>query len=187
MGLGNPGPKYQNTRHNIGFDWVDAAVGQLFGHDLKFSSKFDSLYCVGRLGEAEVHFLKPQTYMNLSGGAVRKWRKKFQGDVRFLVVLDDVDLALGRLRLRWTGRDAGHRGMRSICDNLGTQDVPRLRIGVGRPTDETRDYVLEKFDPDEKKTVQDLLAVAGEHLTAFVEKQPDEALNIINGFRGGMA
>jgi len=181
VGLGNPGPRYQGTRHNIGFDWVDSAVSQVFSSGSKsapkFTNKFNSLWFEAELeldgNPYEIHFLKPQTYMNESGKALVEWKQKHQGDSNFLIVFDDMDLPVGKLRLRQKGSDGGHRGMRSIIERLGTQEVPRLRLGVGRPSvdgvrEETIDHVLEKFSGPEKKAVSKLLADAGSQLKDYV-------------------
>jgi len=152
IGLGNPGPKYKGTRHNIGFAWLDAVMNSsvFANQNPSFTEKFSSLWWAGSCESTEVHLLKPQTFMNVSGQAVVKWRSKFQGDVRFLVVMDDMDLPLGKIRLRFEGSDGGHRGLRSIIERLGDKNIPRLKLGVGRPQEDSVDHVLSKFKPDEK-------------------------------------
>lgn len=185
IGLGNPGARYRHTRHNIGFDWLDAAVADIFGSDAEkaFQEKFKSLYFRAEAFGHEFHFLKPQTYMNESGRAAAEWAQKFQGEKRILVVLDDLDLPLGKLRLRPDGSDGGHRGLRSMIECLGTSDIPRLRIGIGRPAGETIDYVLESFKPEEKKVLDQVFKRAGSDLKAFAELEMVKAMNQINGAR----
>lgn len=188
VGLGNPGPRYQGTRHNIGFDWIDSAISQIFSRP-SWNEKFQSFWFQSDLeisgSRYELHFLKPQTYMNESGKALVDWKQKHQGDSRMLVVFDDMDLPLGKLRLRAKGSDGGHRGMRSIIERLGTQDIPRLRLGIGRPAvdgvrEETLDHVLEKFSPDEKKITAKLFADAGNQLKDFIVHDFEKAMNKIN-------
>jgi PTH1 family peptidyl-tRNA hydrolase len=182
MGLGNPGPRYNNTRHNIGFAWVNEAVRQL-NFDFKFSEKFESEWLTGKWNDLEIHFLKPQTYMNNSGQAYEKWKSKFQGPSQLLVVLDDLDLPVGKIRYRPDGSDAGHRGLRSIIEHSQTAEVPRLRIGIGKPAGaEAVDYVLEKFSPDDQEILSKVLASAGEQLKIWLTaKNAEEAMNKLNG------
>ena len=123
--------------------------------------------------------------MNESGKALRAWRSKNQGDVRVVSAFDDMDIALGRLRLRYQGSDGGHRGIRSLIEHWGSQEIPRIRLGVGRPgegssEDEVVDYVLKKFLPAERKIVDQLLAEAGEHLKAFLQLDQERAMNAVN-------
>lgn len=188
LGLGNPGPKYQGTRHNIGFDWVNSAVSQLFGAT-QWQEKYESAYCEQSAQwsgqEFDLHFLKPLTYMNESGRAFDRWKSKNQGESRFLVAYDDMDLPLGKLRLRNKGSDGGHRGMRSLIERGGTDEIPRLRIGIGRPEqdgkrDDTLNHVLERFDPSEKIIVERLLADAGEQLKILLTCTYEQAMNKIN-------
>ncbi len=184
VGLGNPGPRYDGTRHNIGFDWIDEVVKQNLSGGLKeFSKKFQSLWCMTTVRGQEVHFLKPQTFMNLSGEALAEWKSKYQGETRYIVVFDDMDLELGRLRLRYDGSDGGHRGLRSVIEHLGTKEVPRLRIGIGRPAGEVIDYVLEKFKPEEKKTLESIMNKANDFLHLLIEDDLTKAMNEINGAR----
>lgn len=183
IGLGNPGKKYDRTRHNIGFMWIDRVVTELSsGSSTAFKERFQSHWSEQKVGDKEVHFLKPQTYMNLSGEALRDWKKKYQGETRVFVVLDDVDLPFARLRLRARGRDAGHRGMRSIIEHYGTDDIPRLKIGVGRSDDDTVDHVLQKFSPDEMKVVEKLLDSAAEHFRSILDDDFEAAMNVVNGW-----
>ncbi len=152
VGLGNPGDEYAAHRHNVGFRVVDALAG---AHGLNFSREKGAKARVaqGRIDGRPVVLAKPQTFMNLSGQAVvRLSRSRDVPPERILVVYDDLDLPLGRLRLRPEGGSGGHKGMRSIIDSLGSQAFPRLRVGIDRPPGrmDPADYVLRPFAGDEK-------------------------------------
>src|SRR5215207_9119736 len=149
-GLGNPGGGYARTRHNIGFLVADELASR---HDGSFRSKFNGQLAEVRLGDLRLALLKPETYMNVSGksvGAARKFFKVDPGDL--LVVHDDVDLEPGRLQARLGGGLAGHNGLRSVAQHLGTPEFARLRIGVGRPERgdprPVADFVLSPFSPE---------------------------------------
>jgi peptidyl-tRNA hydrolase, PTH1 family len=149
-GLGNPGREYERTRHNAGWLVADELARR---HGGSFRGKFSGQFAETRLEELRLALLKPETYMNVSGrsiGAARKFFKVDPADV--LVVHDDVDLEPGRLQARFGGGLAGHNGLRSIAQSLGTNDFLRLRIGVGRPGRGDRrsvaDYVLDEFEPE---------------------------------------
>jgi peptidyl-tRNA hydrolase, PTH1 family len=149
-GLGNPGPGYARTRHNMGFLVADELARR---HDGSFRSKFNGQLSELRLDGLRVAVLKPETYMNVSGKSVAAARKFFKVEPEDLVVVhDDVDLVPGRLQARLGGGLAGHNGLRSIASALGTQDFLRLRIGVGRPERgdprPVADYVLSEFEPE---------------------------------------
>src|ERR671915_725122 len=149
-GLGNPGPGYARTRHNMGFLVADELARR---HDGSFRSKFNGQLAELRIDGLRVAVLKPETYMNVSGKSVAAARKFFKVEPQDLVVVhDDVDLVPGRLQARLGGRLAGHNGLRSIASALGTQDFLRLRIGVGRPERgdprPVSDYVLSEFEPE---------------------------------------
>jgi peptidyl-tRNA hydrolase, PTH1 family len=149
-GLGNPGREYERTRHNIGWMVADELARRT---DASFRSKFSGQLAEGRLGEQRIALLKPETYMNESGRSIAAAARFFKvPPSSLLVVHDDVDLAEGRLQARSGGGLAGHNGLRSIAQALGTQDFLRLRIGVGRPERGDRrpvsDYVLSPFDPE---------------------------------------
>ncbi len=149
-GLGNPGPSYARTRHNVGWRVVDELARR---HEGSFRGKFSGQLAEVRLDGLRLALLKPETYMNVSGKSVAAARSFFKTDPgQLLVVHDDVDLEPGRLQARRGGGLAGHNGLRSIAGALGTQDFLRLRIGVGRPGRGDRrpvaDYVLSDFEPE---------------------------------------
>ena len=152
-GLGNPGARYERDRHNIGWMVIDELARR---HDASFKSKFNGRFSETRVREARVALLKPETYMNESGRAISAAARFFKaapGEV--LVVHDDVDLEVGRLQARLGGGLAGHNGLRSIAQSLGTPEFLRLRIGVGRPERgdprDVADYVLAPFEPHEDR------------------------------------
>jgi PTH1 family peptidyl-tRNA hydrolase len=161
-GLGNPGAAYERTRHNVGWRVVDELARR---HDGSFRGKFSGQLAEVRLDGLRVALLKPETYMNVSGKSIAAARRFFKTDPEaLLIVHDDVDLETGRLQARQGGGLAGHNGLRSIAQALGTQDFLRLRIGVGRPGRGDRrpvaDYVLSEFDPD--VDVEALVSLAAE-------------------------
>lgn len=150
-GLGNPGRDYVGTRHNIGFDAADAIAAK---YDIKFSkNKFKAVFGEGIIGGEKVILAKPQTFMNLSGESIRELRDWYKiPDSNIIIIYDDISLPLGKLRLRGKGSAGGHNGMKSIIYQLQTDVFPRLKIGVGAPSDidyDLADYVLGKFSKDE--------------------------------------
>lgn len=154
-GLGNPGKKYENTRHNAGFDALDYCAEQ-WGVSVS-RSKFDALTGTGTVGGRKVLLLKPQTFMNLSGVAVQKAADFYHIPPEHIIVLfDDISLAPGKLRLRKSGSAGGHNGIKSIIASQG-QDFPRVKIGVGekpRPDYDLADWVLSRFTEQERKAIQ---------------------------------
>lgn len=150
FGLGNPGNKYRNTKHNIGFITVDRIAENL---GLTFNqTKFKSLYAEGRIGTEKIILIKPQTFMNLSGESVQPWMDYYNltGD-DIVIIYDDMDLPVGKIRLRMQGGSGGHNGMKSIIQHLGTKDFNRIRVGVGRPFPRQTviSHVLSQFPTDE--------------------------------------
>ncbi|TVQ49496.1 MAG: aminoacyl-tRNA hydrolase [Gloeocapsa sp. DLM2.Bin57] len=184
VGLGNPEPKYLDTRHNIGFMVVDACA-QLWGLSWQEEKRFQGLITQGvtRRGQP-IRLLKPLTYMNRSGQSVRAvydWYKLSVDDV--LVVYDDLDLPVGRLRLRKSGSAGGHNGMKSIIAHLGGQDFPRLRLGIGKSefsSKNTVSHVLGKFTPEEKPVIQSVIKLAVEAINVSLEKGIEQAMNQYN-------
>lgn len=155
IGLGNPGQKYADTRHNIGFQVIDRVATQF---DISLNErKFKAEYGTGIVHGEKVMLCKPQTYMNLSGEAVRPLLDYYQIDLDdMLVIYDDLDLPPGKLRLREKGSAGGHNGMRSIIDHVGSKQFKRLRFGIGRPSHprmKVVDYVLARFLPEERAAI----------------------------------
>jgi len=187
VGLGNPGPRYARTRHNVGW-----RVAERFASDCGFrldASAYGGRYGQGRLRCAaaawDVGVLLPQGFMNLSGDAVAEAVAELPlGDLRsdLLVVLDDVDLPFGRLRLRPGGGAGGHRGLSHVLERLGRNDFPRLRFGVGRPADatDTADWVLQSFAPDEEAALPELVARAARAAASALCEGVGAAMNTWN-------
>jgi PTH1 family peptidyl-tRNA hydrolase len=161
FGLGNPGNRYQLTRHNIGFMVLEKLASGL-EIDLKQKS-FNALWGRGKLKDKNVLLAMPQTYMNLSGNAVRQLLAFFKADINNLIVVhDDLDLPFGTVRLKTGGGNAGHKGLESIVENLGSSDFARVRIGIGRPVEKARieSYVLERFAPQEEAELAPVIQAA---------------------------
>lgn len=158
VGLGNPGRSYQKTRHNLGFRVVDLLAEK---HKKKLKGgKGEYLYCQLEVEGRKVYLLKPLTFMNNSGQAVLDSLGFFSlTPPELFVICDDVNLPLGKLRIREKGSDGGHKGLGSIIYHLGSEDFPRLRLGIGPPPEdkELEDFVLEKFKKDERLTVEQLI------------------------------
>ncbi|MBI3755334.1 MAG: aminoacyl-tRNA hydrolase [Deltaproteobacteria bacterium] len=183
IGLGNPGTKYKNTRHNIGFMAIDSLAE---ANSIKLNKKdFESLWGKGSINDKEVVLLKPQTYMNLSGEAVQAISGYFHIEPKdVLVVYDDIDLEFGIVRIRPNGGSGGHRGMQSIIEHLGTNEFPRIRLGIGRPEKQVQgdvaDYVLSSFDSDEKDILKEILNTAKDAVDAIVKDGIEKAMNKFN-------
>lgn len=156
FGLGNPGDKYRTTKHNIGFMVVDELAKSL---DLTFNqTKFKSLYAEGRIGTEKVIIVKPQTFMNLSGESVQPWLDFYRLEKEdMLVIYDDMDLEVGKIRLRLKGGSGGHNGIKSIIQHVGGQVFNRIRVGIGRPypTQSVVSHVLSQFAKDDVNAVED--------------------------------
>jgi PTH1 family peptidyl-tRNA hydrolase len=179
VGLGNPGPAYAETRHNIGFQVVDLLARV---HDIRTRKmQFSAIVMNGALGSEKIWLARPLTYMNESGRAVGpllRWLKLEPADL--LVVYDEIDLPLGKLRLRPDGGSAGHNGMRSIIQNLGTESFPRLRVGVGRPVGGGVNHVLSSFSRDELPVVAQARERAVSAIACFVAEGLVTAMNRFN-------
>ena len=183
VGLGNPGVRYENTRHNIGWRVVDAFASR-FRIRLGTHEK-DAMTGRGRVAGQSVMVAKPLTYMNLSGASVAGLLRAHAVDPReMIVVYDDVDLPLGRLRVRERGSAGTHNGMRSIIEHVGHGDFPRLRVGVsGESRGQARDladYVLEEFEPEERDLVTGVIATSLDGLLMFCRGDLRSAMNRIN-------
>lgn len=181
-GLGNPGTKYESTRHNIGFMALEALARK---HGLSFSGKqAQAQIARGRIGNVPVVLAKPVTYMNNSGQAVQGLARFYKiPPERVLIVYDDFDLPLGRLRIRGKGSAGTHNGMKSIIQHLGTQDFPRLRIGVDRPigADQSHiSWVLGRFSKDEQKALQETLPRVCDAIEDIVSGGMERAMNLYN-------
>jgi len=177
IGLGNPGSRYQYTRHNIGFMVLEKIAAQ-WEVDLKQKS-FDALWNRGKIAGINVLLAMPQTYMNLSGNAARKLLAYFKVDVSNLIVIhDDLDLPPGTVRLKSGGGDAGHKGLKSIISCVGSADFMRVRMGIGKPSDKSRveSYVLEKFSSEESDLLQQTIQSASEAAAEIVISGMQQAM-----------
>jgi PTH1 family peptidyl-tRNA hydrolase len=158
IGLGNPGKRYELTRHNIGFMVLEKLAARL---EIELKQKsFNALWGKGTVAGENVLLAKPQTFMNLSGTAVRQLQSFFKTDISNLIVIhDDLDLPFGSVRLKAGGGTAGHKGLASIESNLGTSEFTRVRLGIGKPVDKSRieGYVLEHFRKEEQIALPELL------------------------------
>lgn len=157
VGLGNPGNTYNNTRHNIGFMFIDYYLNEI-NVDVVWKKKFDGLYYKININGNDVIFLKPQTFMNLSGISVRKVIDYFNIKVDDIIVIsDDLDLNLGNFKLKSSGSSGGHNGLKSIEQNINTNQFKRLKIGISNnKMINTKDYVLNSFSESEKIILDDL-------------------------------
>jgi len=180
VGLGNIGTEYTDTRHNIGFMVLDALAK---ASNTSFSTlRYGSLAEI-RVTGRHIYLLKPSTFMNLSGKAVNYWLKEENIPLeRLLVVVDDIALPLGTLRIRKQGSDGGHNGLRSIHEHLNTVEYTRLRIGIGNHFRQGQqvDYVLGDWDQDERKELPFIIDKCIEAIRAFVTMGPDRAMNSYN-------
>lgn len=181
VGLGNPGREYKLTRHNLGFRVVDRLVKE---NAFSFSrKKFKSKIASGTIAGKRIVLAKPQTFMNASGEAVGPLVHFYQcPPADLLVVYDDVDLPFGKIRLRPGGGAGGHKGMRSIISHLGTEEFPRLRIGIRGEThtNDLRSYVLKGFTSEEKAKLEAILTTACNAVEAVIAGSFDEAMNRFN-------
>jgi PTH1 family peptidyl-tRNA hydrolase len=181
VGLGNPGTKYQGTRHNIGFELVDRLARG--GSSSSFSRKFDGLAAEIEIDYRRVMLLKPETFMNLSGRCVGQAVRFLKLPLaEILVVCDDLSLPLGKLRLRPGGSDGGQKGLRDITSHLGSDQFPRLRIGIGdHEQTDAADYVLSRFRASERPAIDDALILASQAVAVWVTQGLDDAMNRFNG------
>ena len=190
VGLGNPGTKYEGTRHNIGFMALERMASRE-GFSFRQQSKLHGLAAEHGIGESRLRLLMPQTYMNDSGRSIRAALDWFGfTPEQLLVLVDDMDIPLGRLRLRAQGSAGGHNGLRSTIQHLGTQAFPRLRIGIGAPADNpaerrarTVSHVLGPFSRAEQSGVDAVLDGVLEAIQRIQRQGLDRAGNWINGFR----
>lgn len=181
VGLGNIGAEYADTRHNIGFKVLDALAK---ASNLVFEDKRYGFVTEMRVKNKQLLLLKPSTYMNLSGNAVRYWMTQKKIDVaNVLIIVDDLALPFGEIRIKPGGSEAGHNGLRSITQCLGTQQYPRLRFGIGNdfPKGGQVDFVLGKFSNTDLLTMDERIAQACEAIKAFALSGINFAMNHYNG------
>lgn len=180
VGLGNPGPNYRSTRHNVGFMVVEE-LARRFKVE-KEKSKFDAIIGETKIGNETVLLVKPLTFMNLSGNAVQpliRWYKLPLQDL--LVIYDDLDLPVGELRIRAQGGHGGHKGMTSIMERLNTREIARMRIGIGRPENpDTINWVLGKFSSAERPLIDDAVNKTAEAVECWVINGIVRCMNTYN-------
>ncbi len=183
IGLGNPGAQYADTRHNVG-SWVVTALAKRNDIPLK-RKRLRAIHGKGEIAGQGVLLAWPQTFMNNSGEAVRRLVAFYQieSPQELLVIYDDINLELGAMRIRRGGSEGGHRGLRSVIAHLGTQEIPRLRLGIGSPPPgvEAVDYVLSPFKASERKVAQELVERAAECVECYLQHGVEAAMNEFNG------
>jgi PTH1 family peptidyl-tRNA hydrolase len=184
IGLGNPGKKYENTRHNVGFDTVELLSRR---HGITITKlKHKALLGDGKISGKRVILVKPQTFMNLSGESVREILEWYKVPVKNIIIIyDDIDLPAGKLRLRPKGSAGTHNGMRSVIYQIESDEFPRIRIGVGGPPEgwELADYVLSKLSGEDKKKVEEAIVYAADAVEEIVKSGIDVAMNKFNSLK----
>jgi len=187
VGLGNPGSRYEKTRHNIGWMVLDRLADRA-GSVGRVKARDAAATIHGRIGDVELALVKPTTYMNLSGQAVRKVLARERLPMRdMLVVVDDMALPFGRLRIRAQGSAGGHNGLRSIIGEMGTQDFARLRIGIGAPKQGAVEHVLGDFAHAEQGHLEVILDAAADAVLTWAEEGPEEAAQRWNAWQPVLA
>lgn len=185
VGLGNPGPQYAQTRHNVGFMAVDAFCTREAGRVVSFRTRFEGQFAELTRGDTRVGVLKPETYMNASGRSVRAATSFFGlAPKAVLVVHDELDIAFGELRVKSGGGDGGHRGLRSITGELADPGYGRLRVGIGRPPahfqGDVADFVLQAFALEERSELSDVLVRTCEAIESVITDGLDRTMNRTN-------
>jgi len=181
VGLGNPGNKYEGTRHNVGFSFIDFFSKQT--ESTITESKFQSLIGSKNISEQKFILMKPQTYMNDSGEAVKEIKNFYKiNPSQIIVIYDDLDLDVGQIKIKNTGSSGGHNGINSIINNIGSNEFTRIRIGIGKPKEKsmTNKYVLSKFSKDDQKIINDINDLAKEIIYSIVFKSISFAMNTFN-------
>ena len=182
-GLGNPGKKYEHTRHNVGFETIDKLCKK---YNIKVNKlSYEALYGLGKIDDIQVLLLKPQSFMNNSGIPLQYFVKKY--DIKpenVIIICDDISLPTGKLRIRKNGSSGGHNGLKSIEAFLDSQDYPRIKIGVGDRTskeEDLKDWVLGNFSSEDRKLIDTCEENACEACTYMVKDKIIEAMNLFNG------
>lgn len=179
VGLGNIGNEYSNTRHNIGFDAIDILAKE---YNISIDrEKFKGKYGEGRIGTRKVIFLKPSTYMNLSGDSVRLAMDYYDIEPDELIVIyDDISLKEGRVRIRAKGSAGGHNGIKDIISKIGTDSFPRVKVGVGAPKGDLVSHVLGRFSKEQRVCVDKILSLSPQIIETFVKEGCTETMNKFN-------
>lgn len=182
VGLGNPGDKYDGTRHNIGFETIDY-ISSKYNIDVT-RVKFKGIIGEGFIGGEKVILLKPTTYMNLSGESVREamnFYKLTEEDI--VIIYDDISLEVGKIRIREKGSAGGHNGIKSIISNINTDVFPRIKIGVGQPTGDLVSHVLGRFSKEEAEDLKEVIEVSSKAVEIIMKSGTKDAMNKLNGFK----
>lgn len=181
VGLGNPERDYANTRHNMGFDVINE-ITKITGIKV-LKSKFDALYGMGEINNKKVILVKPQTYMNLSGESIIKFKKFYKiSNKNIIVIYDDIDLKIGDIRLKPKGSSGTHNGMKSVIENLKTEDFIRVRVGIGAPEnkEDMINYVIGAIPKREKEVLEKSIEKAAQSVIEVLENGIDIAMNKFN-------
>ena len=181
FGLGNPGKEYEEPRHNVGFRVIDRLSQE-------YKVKLDSYLCQswmgeGKIGKEKILLAKPLTFVNLAGSSLSQIKQKYAVKLEDIILIsDDADLDLGKLRVARGGGDGGHKGLRSIIESLKTEEIPRLKIGIGRPDKELdlEEYVLGRFSSKEKEIIEEAVDKATEAIETMIKQGIDEAMREYN-------
>lgn len=182
VGLGNPGDKYDGTRHNIGFETIDY-ISSKYNIDVT-RVKFKGVIGEGFIGGEKVILLKPTTYMNLSGESVREamnFYKLTEEDI--VIIYDDISLEVGKIRIREKGSAGGHNGIKSIISNINTDVFPRIKIGVGQPTGDLVSHVLGRFSKEETEDLKEVVEASSKAVEIIMKSGTKDAMNKLNGFK----
>jgi len=178
VGLGNPGKKYEKTRHNIGFMAIDFYATK---NNLIFKNKFNGLFAEQTINNEKVIFLKPQTFMNLSGTCVREFVNFYNIELDdILIIYDDYNFDVGTFRIRRDGSAGGHNGIKNIIENLKSENIKRIRIGISKNTIPLEDYVLQKMSLEEQKNINNLLPEISDIINDFCYLTIDELMQKYN-------
>ena len=181
VGLGNPGKQYENTRHNVGFNVIDILAKE---YDISVTKiKHKALIGEGRIGSEKVLLVKPQTYMNLSGETLIDIYKYYKVDLdNIIVIYDDIDLDVGKIRIRKKGSGGTHNGMRSIIKCLGSNEFPRVRVGISKPKNgqDLADFVLSRFAKEDEKSLNESFENAVAAIDCAIRQDLDLAMNRYN-------
>ncbi|PJI08782.1 MULTISPECIES: aminoacyl-tRNA hydrolase [Clostridium] len=182
VGLGNPGQKYEHTRHNTGFDAIEKIADR---YDIKIDKKkFKGLYGSGIINGEKVILLKPYTYMNLSGESVQEAANFYKmKNENIIVIYDDISLDVGKIRMRGKGSAGGHNGIKNIILNLSSDEFPRIKIGVGNPIGNLVDYVLGRFKDNDRVIIEKVFDVVTEAVSSIVADGLESAMNKFNGMK----
>jgi len=180
VGLGNPGSKYAETRHNAGFFVIEELAKRLNAPAPR--TRFKAQVWEARIGDRRIVLVEPQTYMNESGLSVREVVNWYHTPLdQVLIVVDDLDQPFGQIRLRAKGSAGGHNGLKSIFAETGSQEIPRLRIGIGRGANQTIAHVLSRFSPEERAELDGIVGRAADAVQLWMERGTYDAMNQING------